>query len=242
MTLSRLLGFGAQERAFIEVHHEARVEIRNIAYMYVDRCVADGKVKGFKSYFYILNNMFRNTINPKDGAALDLNGYARNLLARMAPGGERFNVPRFLWMELQVATNDARKGQSYAPYLMFIIDKVTRYTFPKDGLHEPNKRKKTHHVSVSEIVWPSSTTAVVDRPKSSRSSSHQKKKKSRVSRWTRAIFSTCSYAAMTTYEACLEVRELHDKAELPPLDPSRAPQEDILEISGDFGRKRKPFY
>ena len=65
--------------------------------MYLDSRAADGKVMGLKNYYYILNNLIRHTINPKDGAASNLNGYVRNVLARFTPGGDKFNVPRFMW-------------------------------------------------------------------------------------------------------------------------------------------------
>ena len=114
MTFSRILGFG-EEWGFTYIHDEARAEIQDIAYMWFDRRSADGKVSGLKSYYYILNNLIRHTINPMDGAAYDLNGYVRNVLARFAPGGDRFNVPRFLWRELRNAMEDGRKGIHYAP-------------------------------------------------------------------------------------------------------------------------------
>ena len=85
VTFSWILGFGEEERGFTYIHDEARAEIYDIAYMWIDRRSADGKVSGLKSYYYILNNLIRHTINPKDGAALDLNGYVRNVLARFAP-------------------------------------------------------------------------------------------------------------------------------------------------------------
>ena len=115
VTFSRILGFGEEERGFTYIHDEARAEIRDITYMWIDRRSADGKVSGLKSYYYILNNLIRHTINPKDGAASDLNGYVRNVLARFAPGGDRFNVPRFMWHELRNAMEDGRKGIPYAP-------------------------------------------------------------------------------------------------------------------------------
>ena len=82
-----------------------------------------------------MNNLIKHTINPKDGVASDLNGYVRNVLARFAPGGNRFNVPRFMWRELRNAMDDERKGLPYAPYLMFMIERVIGYKFDKDGLH-----------------------------------------------------------------------------------------------------------
>ena len=84
VTFSRILGFGEEERGFTYIHDEARAKIHDIAYMWIDRRSVDGKVSGLKSYYYILNNLIRHTINPKDVAASDLNGYVRNVLARFA--------------------------------------------------------------------------------------------------------------------------------------------------------------
>ena len=110
--------------------------------MWIDRS-ADGKVSGLKSYYYILNNLIRHIINLKDGAALDLNGYVRNVFTRFAPRGDRFNVPRFMWRELRNAMEDGRKGMPYAPYLMFMIERVTGYKLDKNGLHTIYKIEKT---------------------------------------------------------------------------------------------------
>ena len=115
VTFSRILGFREEEQGFTYIQAEARAEIFDIAYMWIDRRSADGKVSGLKSYYYILNNLIRHTINPKDGAALDLNGYVRNVLARFAPRGDRFNVPHFMWRELRNAMEDGTKGMPYAP-------------------------------------------------------------------------------------------------------------------------------
>ena len=115
VTFSRILSFREEERGFTYIHDEARAKIHDIAYTWIDRRGVDGKVNGLRSYYYILNNLIRHTINPKDGAALDLNGYVRNMLARFAPRGDRFNVPRFLWRELSIAVDDGRKGLPYAP-------------------------------------------------------------------------------------------------------------------------------
>ena len=82
VTFSRILGFGEEERGFTYIHDEARAEIHDIAYMCIDRRSVDGKVSGLKNYYYIMNNLIRHIINPKDGAASDLNGYVRNVLAR----------------------------------------------------------------------------------------------------------------------------------------------------------------
>jgi hypothetical protein len=119
----QILGFGEEHRTYSHIHDEPRA-IRDIRYMWRDSRAADGKRSGLHSYYYILNNLIRNTINPKDGAVSDINGYVRNVLARFALGGDKFNVPRFIWHELRLAMEDGRR-LPYAPYLMFMIERVT---------------------------------------------------------------------------------------------------------------------
>jgi len=93
VTFNWILGFGEEHRGYTYIHDEPRGEIHDISYMWRDRRIADGKRSGLQSFYYILNNLIRNTINPKDGAASDINGYVRNVLAKFALGGDRFNVP-----------------------------------------------------------------------------------------------------------------------------------------------------
>ena len=64
------------------------------------------------------------------------------MLARFAPGGDRFNAPRFIWCELRNAMEDGRKGMPYAPYLMFMIERVTGYKFDKDGLPSSTRLRR----------------------------------------------------------------------------------------------------
>jgi hypothetical protein len=152
VTFYQILGFDEEHRGFTYIHDKPRAEIHDIAYMWIDRRDANGKVSGLQSYYYILNNLIRHTIKSKDRVALDLNGYVRNVLARFAPGGDRFNVPRFMWHELRNAMDDARKGLPYAPYLMFMIERVTGYKLDKDSPHTIYKIEKTQASGASKAV------------------------------------------------------------------------------------------
>jgi hypothetical protein len=142
-TFSWILGFGEEHQTYSHIHDEPRAEIRDIRYMWRDSRVVDGKRSDLHSYHYILNNLIRNTINPKDGAALDINGYVRNVLARFALGGDKFNFPQFIWHELRLAMEDGRRGLPYAPYLMFLIERIIGLQFLKDGMHIIYKIEKT---------------------------------------------------------------------------------------------------
>jgi hypothetical protein len=72
VTFSCILGFDEEHRGFSYIHDERRAEVREITFMYLDGKTVDGKVKCMKSFYYILNNLIRHIINPKDGATSDL--------------------------------------------------------------------------------------------------------------------------------------------------------------------------
>jgi hypothetical protein len=124
---SRILGFREEHQTYSHIHDEPRAKIKDIKYMWRDSRAVDGKRSGLDSYYYILNNLIRNTINPKDGVVSDINGYVRNVLARFAPRGDKFNIPQFIWHELRLAMEDGRRRLPYAPYLMLMIERVTGF-------------------------------------------------------------------------------------------------------------------
>jgi hypothetical protein len=142
VTFSWILGFRRAHRTYSHIHDENRAEISDISYIWRDPRIADGRRSGLQSFYYVMNNLIRSTINPKDGATSDIKGYARNVLARL-PDGDKFNVPHFIWVELSLAMDDRRRGLPYAPYLMFMIERVTGLRFPKDGIHTVYKIEKT---------------------------------------------------------------------------------------------------
>jgi hypothetical protein len=81
--------------------------------------------------------MFRWTIDPKKGDSSALHVFAVNRLNRFAPGGRPFNIFDYIWNELRRVMDDSRKHLPYAPYIMYMIERVTKTTFPKDAKHEP---------------------------------------------------------------------------------------------------------
>jgi hypothetical protein len=49
----------------------------------------------------------------------------------MAPKGKPFCIFDFIWNELRRSMNDSRKSLPYAPYLMYMIERVTKCTSPR---------------------------------------------------------------------------------------------------------------
>jgi len=56
------------------------MKAEDIVFAYERRDLADGRTVGLKSFYYTMNNLFRETINPKVGDSTSLRKYAKNLL------------------------------------------------------------------------------------------------------------------------------------------------------------------
>jgi hypothetical protein len=94
--------------------------------------------------------------------------------------------------------DDGRRGLPYAPYLMFMIERVIGRQFPKDEIHIIYKIEKTQPTTASQLARSSYTHE--DIPESSGSGSRKGKKMKKIGTWLKAIFTAFTYAARTAYE------------------------------------------
>ena len=115
---------------------------------------------------------------------------------------------------------DGRRGLPYAPYLMFIIERVTGFYFPKDEIHIIYKIEKTQSAAATQGAG--SSHAHVDIPESSHSRSHRGGKMKKFGKWLKATFGKCTYAADRAYETQLEQHQQRGQ-DLPPLPPISPP-------------------
>ena len=95
-TFARLLGFGSGDRYADTIQIENVMKAEDIVFAYERRDLADGKIVDLKSFYYAMNNLFKETINPKGGDSTSLRKYVKNLLTRMALGSDAFSVSRFI--------------------------------------------------------------------------------------------------------------------------------------------------
>ena len=72
-----------------------------------------------------------------------------------------------------------------------MIERVTGFYFPKDGMHTVYKIEKTRGAGASRAVRCS--PSVEDVPESSRSRPRKEKKMEKFGKWIKAIFTTCTY-------------------------------------------------
>jgi hypothetical protein len=99
---------------------------------------------------------------------------------------------------------DGRRGLPYAPYLMFMIERVIGLQFLKDGMHTVYKIEKTQPAAASQATRRS--YAHDDIPESFRSRSQNGNKMKKFGSWLKAIFGKCTYVAERAYETQLEQR------------------------------------
>jgi hypothetical protein len=96
-----------------------------------------GHVKGLYTYYSLLNRLLRVTIVPRDGNLSDISRFMKNLMVALRPRAGPFSVGDYIWKEIKYFSEDPKKICSYSPYIMFMIERVTRVEFPKDIIHKP---------------------------------------------------------------------------------------------------------
>jgi hypothetical protein len=61
----------------------------------------------------------------------------KNLMIAMRPGANPFSVGDYIWQEIKYLPGDPKKICSYSPYIMHMIEGVSRVEFSKDVIHKP---------------------------------------------------------------------------------------------------------
>jgi hypothetical protein len=136
MTFSRLLGLGSEDEKRDPIHVEHQLKPNQLPALFYNPILAEvGNASTLQPFYYMMNKFFRATIDAKDGDATALRYFACNLLARVMPGRRPFSIMDFIWNELRRTMNDPQKFLPSTPYLMYMIERVTKVTFPKDCKH-----------------------------------------------------------------------------------------------------------
>ena len=77
----------------------------------------------------------------------------------MAPSSDAFSISRFTWIELSTSLDDARNDLPYAPYIMYIIERVSGIEFKKDVEHGPYRLAQWQHTGWEALVGAAGTSA-----------------------------------------------------------------------------------
>jgi hypothetical protein len=226
MTFSRILGLGSKDEDHTPIHNENKYKPRELTFMFPSRDLAiEGKADQLNPYYYYLNQFFCAIINPKQGEATALRYFAPNLLNRMAPDEEGFCIFDFIWNELRRVMNDPMKYLPYAPYLMYMIEKVTNVRYPKDVVHElfrhlrdrakkaPKARKYVGSSSAAPCHDDLPAAPSPPRPP-------RRHRGSLIKRVLKSIFSMCKTMATETNENRRDIIQIKSHLGL-PTDPYR---------------------
>jgi hypothetical protein len=143
----------------------------------------------------------------------------------MAPDEEGFCIFDFIWNELRRAMNDPIKYLPYAPYLMYMIERVTNIRYPKDVVHEPFRhlRDRAKKAPKARMYVGSSSVAprrddVPTAPSPPRPPRWHRG--SMIKRVLKSIFSMCKTMATETNENRRDIIEIKSHLGL-PSDPYR---------------------
>jgi hypothetical protein len=82
-------------------------------------------------------------VTPREGDGTKILTYNKNILAAMAPNANRFefSIFYFIWEEIKAISENPLKSCGYAPYLMYMIERVTAHTFFCEKEHYPMRIK-----------------------------------------------------------------------------------------------------
>jgi hypothetical protein len=136
----RCFGIMAEEKDLRKLHDEGELDKDALHFMYPRGELASyGRVKNLYTYYAALNRHLRVSITPRDGNPSEITKFQKNLMVALRPGASEFSVGDFIWQEIKHLSEDPKKICSYSPYIMFMIEKVTKTEFPKNVTHKPLK-------------------------------------------------------------------------------------------------------
>jgi hypothetical protein len=129
-----------------KIHLQPVLPNEEMRFMYSRNEVGNaGKVTGMYTYYSIMDRFLRKTISQREGNPSDISLHAKNLLARLRPGGEEFCVADYIWEEIKYKSENPQKICAYATYLMGLIENATKTKFQTDVKHEPIRPKVPKH-------------------------------------------------------------------------------------------------
>jgi hypothetical protein len=224
MTFSCLLGLGSEDENRDPIHVEHQLKPNQLPALFYNLILAEaGNASTLQPFYYTMNQFFHTTIDAKDGDATALRYFACNLLARVMPGGRPFSIMDFIWNELRRTMNDPQKFLPSAPYLMYMIERVTNVTFPKDCKHvalhlHPLSGDAPHapplHARATRNLRFDPPPSTVGASSSSRHGHHD----SFIKRPLKSIFCMCKTATQKINENCRDIIEIKSHLGL-PADP-----------------------
>jgi hypothetical protein len=135
-----ILGLQDHTRYPKKLHDDRVMELNQMCFMYEKDEYKLPKVEDFKPFF-MMHRLLRKTLSPREGDSSRVPQYERNIL-HVISEKEMFNVFDFIFQEIWNVAVSNNRSCAYAPYIMKMIEKVSKKIFVKNIEHtklHPNK-------------------------------------------------------------------------------------------------------
>jgi hypothetical protein len=142
-------------------------------------------ITNFKLEMIVLHLVIRKTLAPREGDSSRVPQFEQNLLKAITKK-TKFNAFDFIIQEMWNVSISNTRSCAYAPYILVLIEAVSKRTFVKDVEHTPLHPKKQYSsLPPSPDSVPSATTTSSDEPLSSSSG------RSAFFKFFKGLFSIC---------------------------------------------------
>jgi hypothetical protein len=133
---AKILGFGDDDLRKDHFHNIQFGEEFDASVFHIDTSQHMWETSNMKPYYRYLNLLFCQTILPKAGNEMNVQSNSQLLLSFFTPKEEQeFSIFDLLWREILSISWDYKKSLAFAPFIMKMIEVVTKYHFEKTVEH-----------------------------------------------------------------------------------------------------------
>jgi hypothetical protein len=231
-----ILGLSASTKHLVNLHDGSVLDLRQMASLYETSDFNAPTITNFKLEMIVLHRVIRKTLAHREGESSRVPQFERNLLKAISEK-TKFNAFDFIIQEMWNIAISNNRSCAYAPYIMALVEAMSKRTFIKDVEHIPLHPKKQYNsLPPSAASVPSAaTTSSSDEPRSSSSG------RSTFFKLFKGLFSICqsNKQTMDVVRERQEVlpknqRNLHQKMQVEQPFVEFSPVEALLELSDPF--------
>lgn len=194
-----ILGFPARLRTNrCKIHNENALDTNTLHFMYQDVDYELGTIKGLLPFYAYLNKILRKTLSPKEGDAGNVLAYTRNIMYKMGERPKHFDVFDFIFEEIRIISMMPKRGLSYGPYIMKMIEIIAKKKFYKEVSHTG------YQIRPIKAVHVQSRRATRASTRAGTSSSVTKLDSNSSLRYFKAIFNMCKSISIRQIKECKE--------------------------------------
>jgi hypothetical protein len=165
-----ILGLGASAKHPLNLHDGNVLGLNQMASMYESSNFNAPTITNFKPEMIVLRQVIRKILAPRESDSSMVPQFERKLLKAITKK-TKFNAFDFIIQEMWNIAISNNRSCAYAPYIIAMIEAVSKRTFVKDVEHIPLHPKKQYNSlpPLAASVPSAATTSSSDEPRSSSS-------------------------------------------------------------------------